>query len=65
MQFEQVIYSVTDQPRKAGQEDVRRANGVYKKMLNEYEAPPLDQGIDEALNAFITNIKDSMPDALE
>ena len=42
-----------------------RANGLYKKMLSEFEAPPLDEGIDEALNAFITNKKDSMPDALE
>ena len=34
-------------------------------MLDEYEAPPLDPAIDEALNAFITTKKDSMPDALE
>ena len=42
-----------------------RANALYKKMLAEYEAPPLDPAIDEALTAFITNKKDSMPDALE
>ncbi len=42
-----------------------RAHGLYKKMLGEYEAPPLDPAIDEALNAFITTKKDSMPDALE
>ena len=42
-----------------------RANALYKKMLAEYEAPPLDPAIDESLTAFITQKKDSMPDALE
>jgi trimethylamine--corrinoid protein Co-methyltransferase len=32
-------------------------------MLAEYEAPPLDAGIDEALLAFIAKRKESMPDA--
>ncbi len=31
----------------------QRANGIWKRMLREYEAPPLDEGIDEALNEFI------------
>ena len=42
-----------------------RANGIFKKMLAEFEAPALDPAIDEALTAFITNKKNSMPDALE
>ena len=42
-----------------------RANALYKKMLAEYEAPPLDPAIDEALTAFIETKKASMPDALE
>jgi trimethylamine--corrinoid protein Co-methyltransferase len=33
-------------------------------MLAEYEEPPLDPGIDEALLAFIARRKASMPDAL-
>jgi len=40
-----------------------RANGVYKKMLNEYQAPALDPAIDEALLDYIKQQKDSMPDA--
>ena len=32
-------------------------------MLKDYEAPPLDPAIDEALTEFIAKKKDSMPDA--
>ena len=42
----------------------RRANKLVKKMLAEYEAPPLDPGIDEALRDYIDRKKASMPDAL-
>jgi len=41
-----------------------RANGIWKKWLADYEAPPLDPGIDEALKAFIAEKKASMPDAM-
>ena len=34
-----------------------------KRMLDEYEAPPLDAAADEALSDFITRKKASMPDA--
>jgi len=34
-----------------------------KKLLGAYRAPALDPAIDEALNAFIREKKDSMPDA--
>lgn len=30
----------------------RRANAVWKRMLKQYEAPPLDEAIAEELNAF-------------
>jgi trimethylamine--corrinoid protein Co-methyltransferase len=40
-----------------------RANGIWKKMLRDYEPPALDPAIDEALNAFIAERKNSMPDA--
>ena len=40
-----------------------RANALWKKWLAEYEAPPLDEGIDEALQDFMKRGKDSMPDA--
>ncbi len=41
----------------------QRANRIWKKMLADYEAPPLDPAVDEALQAFIKQKKDSMPDA--
>jgi trimethylamine--corrinoid protein Co-methyltransferase len=41
----------------------QRANTLWKKWLAEYEAPPLDPGIDEALKDFIARKKASMPDA--
>lgn len=40
-----------------------RANRRWKKVLAEYEAPPLDPALDEALQAFIDQRKASMPDA--
>jgi trimethylamine---corrinoid protein Co-methyltransferase len=48
----------------AGSEDAAtRANRLWKKRLAEYEAPPLDAGIDEALQDFMARKKASMPDA--
>jgi trimethylamine--corrinoid protein Co-methyltransferase len=41
----------------------QRANALWKKWLVDYEAPPLDAGIDEALQEFIARRKASMPDA--
>ena len=31
-------------------------------MLRDYEAPPLDPGIDEALQDFMARKKETMPD---
>ena len=41
----------------------QRANAVWKRMLAEYEAPPIDPGIDEALLEFIARRKASQPDS--
>jgi trimethylamine---corrinoid protein Co-methyltransferase len=41
----------------------QRANVSWKKMLAEYEAPPIDPGVDEALLDFIARRKASMPDS--
>ncbi|HEY3162980.1 MAG TPA: trimethylamine methyltransferase family protein, partial [Candidatus Limnocylindrales bacterium] len=41
----------------------QRANAIWKRMLREYEAPPLDEGIDEALREFVAKRKASMPDS--
>ncbi|MCC6713845.1 MAG: trimethylamine methyltransferase family protein [Gammaproteobacteria bacterium] len=41
----------------------QRANAQWKKMLAEYEAPPLDPAIDEALLDYINRRKSSFPDS--
>ena len=41
----------------------QRANARWKKMLAEYEAPELDAGVDEALQAYIRRRKESFPDS--
>ena len=40
----------------------QRANGIFKRMLEEYEAPPLDPAIDEALLEFIRRRKSEFED---
>ncbi len=40
----------------------RRANGIWKQMLQEYEAPRLDPTIDEALVEFIKRRKSEFED---
>ena len=41
----------------------QRANVIWKKILAEYEAPPIDPGVDEALLDFIARRKAAMPDS--
>ena len=41
----------------------QRANGIFKRMLNDYEAPALDPAIDEALNEFLAKKKAATPDS--
>ena len=41
----------------------QRANAVWKKTLREYEAPPIDPGIDEALLDFMARKKAEVPDS--
>jgi len=40
-----------------------RANKIWKEMLAAYEAPPIDAGIDEALQEFVTRRKQSFADS--
>ena len=40
----------------------QRANGIWKRMLKDYEAPPLDPAIDEALLEFIRRRKSEFED---
>lgn len=39
-----------------------RANRLWKKRLADYQAPPLDEGTDEALRDFVSRRKASMDD---
>jgi trimethylamine--corrinoid protein Co-methyltransferase len=41
-----------------------RANAIWKQMLAEYEAPPIDPAVDEELQAFIQSRKSQMPDEI-
>ena len=41
----------------------QRANTLVKKMLAEYEAPPIDEAVDEALQDFLAKKKAAEPDA--
>ncbi len=40
----------------------QRANAKWKQMLNDYEMPELDPGIDEALKTYMVQRKSEMPD---
>ena len=47
---------------QGGLDYAQRANARWKKLLAEYEAPPIDAATDEALKDFIARRKASMPD---
>jgi len=49
---------------EGSKDHAQRCHARYKKLLAEYEAPPLDPAIDEALLDFIRQRKDSMPDSI-
>ena len=48
---------------EGSQDTAQKANTLWKKWLADYEAPVIDPAIDEALQAFISDKKSSMPDA--
>jgi trimethylamine--corrinoid protein Co-methyltransferase len=56
--------SVEQWEAEGKQDAAQRANTIWKRMLAEYEAPPIDPAIDEALLDFIARKKASMPDAM-
>ena len=50
-----------EQWEEDGSKDIQvRANALWKKMLNEYEAPPLDQGIDDGLKDFMATRREQL-----
>jgi len=40
------------------------ANNKIKEILSNYEKPPIDEGIEEALIEYIAKRKASLPDSL-
>jgi trimethylamine--corrinoid protein Co-methyltransferase len=57
-------YKPYEQWAEEGERDTMTlANAKLKKMLDDYQRPPLDPGIEEALRAFVAEKKASMPDA--
>ena len=46
------------------QDAAQRANAIWKRMLDEYEAPDIDPGVDEALKDYIARRKAEQPDTL-
>ena len=68
--FETAFYRSTiadnnsfEQWKEEGSMDsVQRANKIWKSMLNEYEAPPIDPSIDEALQELMTRRKAEFAD---
>ena len=48
---------------EGSQDQAKRANTYFKKLLNEYQAPPLDPAVDEALLDFIKQRKAAFPDS--
>jgi trimethylamine--corrinoid protein Co-methyltransferase len=43
-----------------GLDAARRANAIWKQLLADYEQPPLDPAIDEALQAFVAKRKEEL-----
>ncbi len=68
--FEKAFYRSTiadnnsfEQWEQDGSKDAaQRANAIWKRMLRDYEAPPLDPAIDEALLDFIARRKSEFED---
>jgi trimethylamine---corrinoid protein Co-methyltransferase len=48
---------------EGGTDMAQRANTLWKKQLAEYEAPPMDPAVDEALLDYMTRRKASFPDS--
>ena len=49
---------------EGSRDSVMRANGIWKKRLSAYEAPPLDPAIDEELQSYIARRKAELPNEI-
>ena len=48
---------------EGSQETGTRAAGVVRRMLGDYQAPPIDPGVDESIRDYIDRRKASVPDS--
>jgi trimethylamine--corrinoid protein Co-methyltransferase len=48
---------------EGAQDSITRANALWKATLAEYEAPPIDDAIDQELRAWVEQKKASFPDS--
>lgn len=48
---------------EGSRDTMQLANAKVRKILADYQQPPLDPAIDEALKAYVTKRKEEMPDA--
>jgi trimethylamine---corrinoid protein Co-methyltransferase len=55
--------SVEQWQAEGAKDSIARANALYKKQLAEYEAPPMDQAVDEALLDYMNRRKASFADS--
>jgi len=55
--------SVEQWEAEGAKDMIQRANAHWKKQLAEYEPPPLDPAVDEALLDYMQRRKDSFPDS--
>jgi len=55
--------SVEQWEAEGAKDMTRRANALWKKQLAEYQPPPLDPAVDEALLDYINRRKASFPDS--
>src|SRR5579864_5755778 len=55
--------SVEQWEAEGAKDMIQRANVLWKKQLADYEPPPLDPGVDEALNDYMNRRKASFPDS--
>jgi trimethylamine---corrinoid protein Co-methyltransferase len=55
--------SVEQWEAEGAKDMIQRANTLWKKQLEEYEPPPLDPAVDEALLDYIGRRKASFPDS--
>ena len=56
--------SVEQWQSEGSQDAPQRANTLWKKWLADYQAPAIDPAVDDALQAFIREKKDAVPDAM-